>query len=605
MSSVDAFKKELHSLGEKLSASKIQNLTKMAIKMSLKYADQVAGCIEDYITVCSMSSRLGALSVVDSICRGASKLHDKDPSWDNVYYKILPERLAPLFPTLFDCPEKDKEKMKRIVGFWMQSDKLFPTEFATTAYRDYFENTAQGTPARSGPPPSPKPSTSARLKSSGVKEPSLDTSLPPAEVPAAPSANSALPVSSSTALPTLSGLTSGTLGLSGLTGQSSILSLLGGNQSISIGLPGATPSTLVNLLPSAGANAQSNGGPNHGAGFQSGDPRSHYSSHDDRQSFHNSSDPRMRTGSYSSDPRSQHQDPRAQSQQFQNQDPRAAPDDRYGGRRDDPRHGSYGREGYGQQPGRFDSQRANGGDGRYDGRADPRDANSRPGEFAHPDRAGRSDYAGGSSSNTAFQQRRGAPLAPGPDSEPSYEDTSVPIDSIKIISRTLFVSGFPPTMTQYQLKELLETARGRVETIRVNNVKANAFVKMATRKEAEQTREAFQGFQIEQGALKIGWACGYGPKENFSFTDGVTFYSISKIPDQERSYIESSYPRGGGSIKGGTVMEEPNVPVDLAMSSRGSARSGAERGGYEGAGAGQKRGPPPGGPYGDAQRQRY
>jgi hypothetical protein len=65
-------------------------------------------CIAEYIEKSSPSSKLGAISVIDSICRGASKLHDKDSSWENVYFKVVPEAIGPLFSKLLECPQKDK-----------------------------------------------------------------------------------------------------------------------------------------------------------------------------------------------------------------------------------------------------------------------------------------------------------------------------------------------------------------------------------------------------------------------------------------------------------------------------------------------------------------
>ena len=96
-----------------------------------------------------------------------------------------------------------------------------------------------------------------------------------------------------------------------------------------------------------------------------------------------------------------------------------------------------------------------------------------------------------------------------------------------------------------------------------------AFVKVATRKEAEAIKQAFQGYKMDQGFLKVGWGNGYGPKDGFDFHEGATLYEISRIPDQDIPFIESA-PRGGGTVKGGFLMEEPNVPLDLALAGRAS-----------------------------------
>ena len=102
-----------------------------------------------------------------------------------------------------------------------------------------------------------------------------------------------------------------------------------------------------------------------------------------------------------------------------------------------------------------------------------------------------------------------------------------------------------------------------------------AFVKAATRKEAESIKHAFQGYKLDPSGppLKVGWGCGYGPKDGFDFQEGVTMYEISRIPEQDVPFIESS-PRGGGAVVGGMAMEEPNVPLELTLAGRGSGSSG-------------------------------
>jgi hypothetical protein len=47
-------------------------------------------------------------------------------------------------------------------------------------------------------------------------------------------------------------------------------------------------------------------------------------------------------------------------------------------------------------------------------------------------------------------------------------------------------------------------------------------------------------------------------------------FPIKKIPQRDVSFIEKS-TRGGGPVQGGYVCEEPNVPLELALNSRGSA----------------------------------
>lgn len=133
-------------------------------------------------------------------------------------------------------------------------------------------------------------------------------------------------------------------------------------------------------------------------------------------------------------------------------------------------------------------------------------------------------------------------VGPGPDCVPSYPDPSVPSDCIKYLSRTIFISDVAPSMNACALRELLEL-HARIETVRLNSSKGQAFVKIATRKEAENVKNILTGYRIGKHMFKIGWGCGYGPREHFNYTDGFTMFPIAKIPDNDKKVIETCPPR--------------------------------------------------------------
>jgi hypothetical protein len=105
----------------------------------------------------------------------------------------------------------------------------------------------------------------------------------------------------------------------------------------------------------------------------------------------------------------------------------------------------------------------------------------------------------------------------------------------------------------------------------LNSAKSQAFLKIATRAEASNIRNYLNGYSTGKHSFNIGWGCGYGPREHFNYTEGYTMFPLANIPAKDIPFIESSPPRGGGPVKGGTVIEEPNVPIEVALSSRGSA----------------------------------
>ncbi|KAI8998351.1 hypothetical protein BC832DRAFT_230696 [Gaertneriomyces semiglobifer] len=147
------------------------------------------------------------------------------------------------------------------------------------------------------------------------------------------------------------------------------------------------------------------------------------------------------------------------------------------------------------------------------------------------------------------------PAQPG-DCVPGYIDPQLPKDYMKILTRTVYVGGITPDITKEQIRDLFETI-GRIDTVTVNYAKFNAFVKFLTRAEADLVKERFHKYMFNKSILKMGWGCGYGPKEFFDYTTGETLFPLSRMTETEKRTIATS-PRGGGPIEGGMVVEEPD-----------------------------------------------
>ncbi|KAJ3207161.1 SR- and CTD-associated factor 8 [Dinochytrium kinnereticum] len=191
MSSRDAveFDKELHSLYETklpISASKIQQLTRLALKharnlmltlicalvLSFKHYKNVVYSIEKFIHKCSADLKLAGLYVIDSIARASQKAAIGEGGSASMerfaYLARLEEKIEGIFPYLLSASDRDKEKMKKVVGLWKKSN-LFHHELLEGLEAAYFPNgqtDAEGSPnvASAGfePPASMKISFSSR-----------------------------------------------------------------------------------------------------------------------------------------------------------------------------------------------------------------------------------------------------------------------------------------------------------------------------------------------------------------------------------------------------------------------------------------------------------
>jgi hypothetical protein len=77
------------------------------------------------------------------------------------------------------------------------------------------------------------------------------------------------------------------------------------------------------------------------------------------------------------------------------------------------------------------------------------------------------------------------------------------------MSRTLYFQDVPSSYNSRSLKQLVDDI-GRVESCRVNQSKQNAFLKIATRQEAELIKQRMNGERLGDRPLKvhtinIGW----------------------------------------------------------------------------------------------------
>ncbi|TPX49837.1 hypothetical protein SeMB42_g02458 [Synchytrium endobioticum] len=145
----------------------------------------------------------------------------------------------------------------------------------------------------------------------------------------------------------------------------------------------------------------------------------------------------------------------------------------------------------------------------------------------------------------------------GDGTAPPRPDPSLAPNILRVISRTIYVGGITTAITRERLKAVFETA-GRVDTVMVNYPKFNAFVKMCTRREAEHAKDTLNRVMVEGSILKMGWGCGFGPKPCFDYNLGESFLPIDTLSEMDIKWLMSSR-RGGGTMEGGMVIEEPDV----------------------------------------------
>ncbi|KAF9429453.1 hypothetical protein BGZ76_001276 [Entomortierella beljakovae] len=142
------------------------------------------------------------------------------------------------------------------------------------------------------------------------------------------------------------------------------------------------------------------------------------------------------------------------------------------------------------------------------------------------------------------------------------EDTTISPEQIRVISRTLWVGGtFIPTVSEQDL-EAIFSAKGNIATIMINHAKFNAFIKMADRAQAERCKADLDRTMVKGEVMKVGWGCGFGPRECFDYTTGTSIIPLDRLTDTDRRWLGNSIIGGFGQhepIRGGVAILEPNI----------------------------------------------
>ncbi|KAM3078168.1 hypothetical protein ACMFMG_002534 [Clarireedia jacksonii] len=208
-----------------------------------------------------------------------------------------------------------------------------------------------------------------------------------------------------------------------------------------------------------------------------------------------------------------------------------------------------------------------------------------PGRNRGSDDRGRVGRGRGNDYRQRSPQRRRSPTPPRarPDG-PKWvgHDSTIGKGNIKVLSRTLFVGGV--TTSEHELKSLFNQY-GRVQTCIVNKDKRHAFVKMISRDDAVNAKEAMEKNRSPDSSLRTRWGVGFGPRDCSDYQTGVSIIPISKLTDADRKWmLTAEYGGSGGQpIEPGMVVEEPDIEIGQGVSSKAiSRRMQTDKGGNNG-----------------------
>ncbi|TQW03080.1 RNA binding protein Nrd1 [Cordyceps javanica] len=260
-----------------------------------------------------------------------------------------------------------------------------------------------------------------------------------------------------------------------------------------------------------------------------------------------------------------------------------------GSSRDDTRNRAYGDGG--RSPQRFHGTRSRSrSPDRWGQRGSPRGGRDFSGRTSPPrgrhedrDRNGRRGNEFRQRSPAGRRGRSPSPSGNFPHVDRWIEyDPTLPPNSIRVLSRTLFVGGV--TCPEPELRSIFGRY-GTVQTCIVNKDKRHAFVKMLTRKDAENAKTSMEDNRHLDIPLRTRWGVGFGPRDCSDYATGVSIIPIPKLTEADRKWmLTAPYGGSGGRpIEAGLCVEEPDIEIGAGVSSKAiSRRMQTDKGGQNG-----------------------
>lgn len=150
-------------------------------------------------------------------------------------------------------------------------------------------------------------------------------------------------------------------------------------------------------------------------------------------------------------------------------------------------------------------------------------------------------------------------------------DQNLPQGSFKVLSRTLFIGGVPRNMDEKALASVLRPY-AEVQSVILNSERKHAFVKVYSRREAEQVITLFN----KDGSLPLRtrWGVGFGPRDCCNYQHGISIIPISRLTDADKNWVVHAQwgGTGGQPLVSGVVIDEPDIEIGAGISSKSMSK---------------------------------
>ncbi|RLV95195.1 Protein NRD1 [Spathaspora sp. JA1] len=150
-------------------------------------------------------------------------------------------------------------------------------------------------------------------------------------------------------------------------------------------------------------------------------------------------------------------------------------------------------------------------------------------------------------------------------------DATLPQGSFKVLSRTLFIGGVPRHMDERALADALRPF-AEVQSVILNSERKHAFIKVYSRREAEQVVTSFN--KDNSLPLRTRWGVGFGPRDCCNYQHGISIIPIQRLTDADRSWVVQAQwgGTGGQPLSSGMVIDEPDIEIGSGISSKAMSK---------------------------------
>ncbi|ODV81619.1 uncharacterized protein CANTADRAFT_46203 [Suhomyces tanzawaensis NRRL Y-17324] len=150
-------------------------------------------------------------------------------------------------------------------------------------------------------------------------------------------------------------------------------------------------------------------------------------------------------------------------------------------------------------------------------------------------------------------------------------DPTLPQGSFKVLSRTLFIGGVPRTMDEQALSSVLRPY-AEVQSVILNSERKHAFIKVYSRREAEQVITSFN--KDNSLPLRTRWGVGFGPRDCCNYQHGISVIPIQRLTDADKTWVVQAQwgGTGGQPLSSGMVIDEPDIEIGAGISSKAMSK---------------------------------